>query len=519
MIFVRIERVCFVKMLSMTLYILVLLFNLYTFVSMKIYMNMYADTSYEYIFPKTLTPTLYPSALTLIPTLSPVTSIPTLSPRTSLPTFSPTYSPLGISDSCVPGLVTCCFTVGISLVEIYVDDMELTSSVILIKQVFSLYSTYVVSFVEPSNNATIAIKGFDGSEITSAGLRLSCNSTRVGSGWNFVSAVSTGWRSVSSIRVPDYTANNFVSGWYLNNFTGVSQNSPAYSLNLNLNLPFENVSCSQTDKAIGHGQGGTTPRSFYWASRKNVEQSIRCGTRSPFFHPSRSPSRSPVSSTPTRSPTSSTPTESPTFSAPTKLPTSPAPTKSPTSSVPTKSPTCVAGVVTCCFSAFQVFLQFIVNDIDLTSSIVHGSQNSTGVITFSEPVNSAMIAIKGFKNHEIVQSTLFIICNCTRASSPWNFDTTVFTTGEWKTISSLSVDGEFHPYWFNSMFNGTLSEYSDKIGNSVVPTYSGSYLNTSVCGGYLDYYQGVRANPFVVFPSFKYWAQRKFVTQNIICET
>jgi hypothetical protein len=218
------------------------------------------------------------------------------------------------------------------------------------------------SFVEPSNTAAFAVKGFESNAVGVGGIQLRCVCDRPGSPWNFVSQLGTGWVTVSSINPP---SNTFPSDWYSNQFSG-NVSAQVYPTSLNSLLSLNTNSCGapvSTEK-LRASQSTTVG---YWSLRKLVTQARPCGTYAPTFLPTQSPTRSPISSVPTKSPTSSPTTSAPSYSPsvkptskPSSTPTaSPAtsrpsvsPSKSPSTSVPTSSPTpCTPGIVTCCVSS------------------------------------------------------------------------------------------------------------------------------------------------------------------------
>lgn len=228
------------------------------------------------------------------------TDAPIQSP-TFLPTGPPTGSPTGSPTQCIPGTVTCCFGVLQRLVELWVDDMDLTPILSLVGGSNLTSLTYTATFTEPSGNAVLVAKGFEGSEVYSAGFRSKCVCDRPGSPWTFDSQIDTGWLSVSSTRIPSYQADSLRDGWNMLNYTGPSSAAVSYLGTANL-LILDTAVCggSNSSHALGHPQGLQSPRSWYWGLRRLVTQPVLCGTgapiRSPTVHPTRSPSISPTNS-------------------------------------------------------------------------------------------------------------------------------------------------------------------------------------------------------------------------------
>ena len=173
-----------------------------------------------------------------------------------------------------------------SLKELWVNDFELTSLVQTVGGNNFSSLTYSVSFREPSNTAVLGIKGFESSEVYSAGLRLICNCTRPSSAWNFYSSLNSGWKSVSSTRTPNFTSDSFRDGWYSNSYVGPSSNAIGYSgPPLALNLDTLICGPQVTANSLGHPQGLTSPRSWFWGLRRFVNQTVPCNTDAPIASP------------------------------------------------------------------------------------------------------------------------------------------------------------------------------------------------------------------------------------------
>jgi hypothetical protein len=247
--------------------------------------------------------------------------------------------------------VTCCFTVIHLFQELWVNERNYTDRVVLVGGGANSNS-YTVSFGEPSQTATLAIKNYEELTVYQAGIRMMCVCSRSNSPWNMNTTLNTGWRSVSSNRTTGlFDQDNFNPGWNMNTYLGPSP--PAVGVASN-NLPLLNITSEicgpQSIQAnLGHPQGSLTPRSYYWGLRRQVDQVANCF---PTSAPTTSPSAGPVPLAPTSSPiippsaspAHVVPTASPTAGPETRLPSSSptmTPSASPTTRFPSRSPVIV----------------------------------------------------------------------------------------------------------------------------------------------------------------------------------
>ena len=391
--------------------------------------------------------------------------------------------------------------------------------------------SYILNFTEPSETAVMAIKGFESSEALLAGFRQMCNCTRVGSPWNFASTVGTGFMSVSTQRIPDYKADNFRTGWNLNNYSGPSSNAVIYAGSAGaLQLVTTVCGPESVPDSLGHPQGLQSPRSWYWGLRRMVTQTLRCGTNPPIRSPTLKPSSSPTNiptinnvpistSNPTSTLPSLSPTVSPSMSQPTSSPSMSQPTSSPSISQPTGVPSlspsyCVPGVVTCCLTAQESLVQLYVNEIDITEYIEPRSKlsdaSATKIVTFVEPSGPAVLAIKGYERNEIKIAALMLICLATRIGSSWNFVSRHNPVGEWKSIrADTSTTDAFPPNWYSN-FNLT----SLVLRN---PVQSTENININASCGTPNIANKVQ--PAQGTPARAYWTLRRFVNQSVECGT
>lgn len=435
--------------------------------------NQSTDTPTTVTPTATMTPTASPT--TVSPTHIPTTTMtPTVSPTTVSPTDTPTFSPTR-SPTFISGNVTCCFAVTQRLVEFWIDEVNITSSVATISEDVGSIS-YEVTFVEPHYTTVMVIKGFESSEVFYAGLRLMCVCTRQDSPWNFNSSLDSGFRSISTIRDPSFQADNFREGYYLKGYSGPSSNAiefsgPAFSLNLT------SLRCGMADPAnsLGHPQGLQSPRSWYWGLRREVIQ----------------PS---IPSSPTMLPTL-LPTYSPTF---------PAPTMSPSTSVPTKTPT-KADIVTCCFNAIMYINEFWVNEVNMTGLIdppltPEYSAYLTRHVTFVEPVYEAVIGISGYTDIEVLSPSLALRCNSTNATSNWNI-ISKRETGPYSWKALLKMTNEY-PYFTSNWY---------KVGyDSFEPPSSYAETNSYGINDDCGPYSGDTVKP-AQYSTSQHWALRRLI--------
>lgn len=164
--------------------------------------------------------------------------------------------------------VTCCFSTQQQFVQIYINEVDLTSQVTPQAGFTNSSVTKKITFEEPIQAAAIAIKGFENNEILYGSLMLSCRSTSPDSAWNFVSEVGTGESSWKGIKALDRRTNSFPTDWFRNVYIG--QKSPADPIVDDL-YEISNECGSVTTKIKPRLQS----TDHYWAVRKWVNQT-RC---------------------------------------------------------------------------------------------------------------------------------------------------------------------------------------------------------------------------------------------------
>ena len=421
-------------------------------------------------------PTMEPSAA---PTSSKPTRSPTFSPTTSIPTGTPSKTPSSSPTKCVPGIVTCCLTMQDTFVQLYVNDQDITSKVETAANFGNDNIAKIVSFVEPSTDAIIALKGTHYTEVTFPGLMLKCVCSRPGCAWNFDSSVSSGW---FSIEPTDILTDSFPSNWFSPSFTGTTHaalldTQTYYNLNTNV--------CGSINSAHRIRAYQKDPSTLYFTMRKSVA-GTNCGTNSPFSPlPTTSPTTSPSTSIPTATPTTSSPSLRPTTSIPSKAPTtlnpSFSPSQGPATYVPTSSPVGTngqksstssfaptnspqvacpnPGTVSCCFGALDSVTGVYLNGVDLTSSVYPQSYLTlpgyVKTINFTEPTTPSILAIEILYNAPVGYPAVAMSCTCSRVGSRWNF---VSTAGDssWSSVTAATRFGNNLPSgWMETSYSGT----------------------------------------------------------------
>lgn len=227
-----------------------------------------------------------------------------------------------------------------------------------------------VTFPEPTRtNSVIAVEGENRNEILISGLRMKCVATRPGSGWNFVSAHNDShWSSIRS------------DGVNVRNFTGARAdwNQPVYNgprEPVFLHTSFFPQVFDQTPLCGPPPPDSATilPLSIneYFGLRREVNNTIPVCTPSPSLSPGQP---------------------------------------------------CDFGTVTCCFAGLEEIVQVVVNNIDVTSSVVGDLQDysSTKSVSFPEPAVPAVLAFKLFSSN-LVAEDIEISCQASRAGSAWTF--------------------------------------------------------------------------------------------------
>jgi hypothetical protein len=218
------------------------------------------------------------------------------------------------------------FSLENELIQVYVNEVEITSSVTPSTSFADYITAKTVTFTEPATASAFVIKGKENNEMTNAILTLRCSSTTPGSLWNFATTSNSGWSTVVSLtRTEDVMPN----GWS-NNFYSGTQTIPTV---VNVTSSLSSSCGSLPTQHLRVNQGANT--NYYFALRRFVN-GTSCGTNSPTMPtllPTRIPTKSPVTGKPTSSPRTSKPSKSPTTVRPSKSPSTAKPSRSPTKRV------------------------------------------------------------------------------------------------------------------------------------------------------------------------------------------
>jgi hypothetical protein len=209
---------------------------------------------------------------TVLPSVQPTTSTPTAQPSVQPSFSSPTSVPTTKPSVCQPGTVTCCFTMHSALVQLYVDQVDVTAHVSPANAFAHTQTTKHLAFPEPSGPVAFAIKGFENNEVRLGVMALRCQSTTPDSPWNFDSSPGTGPLSWKSVEALDLRLNEFPPDWYVNEYTG--RKKPAEGGNLDATVQID-ASCGPPPTHQVRGNQGN-PASFFWTLRRYVN-GTRCG--------------------------------------------------------------------------------------------------------------------------------------------------------------------------------------------------------------------------------------------------
>lgn len=220
--------------------------------------------------------------------------------------------------SCVPGEVTCCFTFNTELLQVWVDDIELTSLVTPSEAFDNVTQPKFITFTEPPETAVIAVRGVQPINQQSAirgvpSLNMMCTCTRPESPWNAVNTSrAINWRTVHTTNLSGSLPEN----WWSLTYTGTTTQA-VNATDLAVRYAIDTTQCASTVASRIRVSGQWWGQAGF---RRIVNQTTSCGTRSPTFVTTSMPSSSPTTASPSASPT-------------------PSPTRSPTTS-PTRSPIC-----------------------------------------------------------------------------------------------------------------------------------------------------------------------------------
>ncbi|KAH9260455.1 hypothetical protein BASA81_001625 [Batrachochytrium salamandrivorans] len=119
-----------------------------------------------------------PPTLAPIETASPVYS-PSMAPivtQSPIATLAPVFAPSQVPTVCVPGVVSCCISMFVNLVAMYVNEVDITSSIQ--GDLNNQTTNKFVQFPEPSHDAVIGFKGYEARETYVGTLAIRCSCTR-----------------------------------------------------------------------------------------------------------------------------------------------------------------------------------------------------------------------------------------------------------------------------------------------------------------------------------------------------
>lgn len=130
-----------------------------------------------------------------------------------------TYITTFVYAVCEPSMVTCCFSIEQTFLQLYINDEEVTHLVEPTSGFGQVNVTKTITFQEPlEQNVTIAFKGYYYQEHRQPSFAITCWSTNPDSSWNRVETVfnrsaplDEQWRSVISTSA---IHDQFPSDWY-----------------------------------------------------------------------------------------------------------------------------------------------------------------------------------------------------------------------------------------------------------------------------------------------------------------
>ena len=101
------------------------------------------------------------------------------------------------------------------------------------------------------------------------------------------------------------------------------------------------------------------------------------------------------------------------------------------------------------------------------------------VLTFPEPSQASVLAIKGLQTNEFRRGGLVLQCSCTRAESKWNFNAS-WNAPEWRSVLPLSFTMNiFPPGWHTLNYSGPTTQPE-------VNSFGDLELNATMCGFAVD---------------------------------
>ncbi len=153
------------------------------------------------------------------------------------------------------------------------------------------------------------------------------------------------------------------------------------------------------------------------------------------------------------------------------------------------------------------------NEIDVTPQVIGSLTNIfvNHTITFREPSETAVLALKGWDQSVLMQPMVELICVASRVGSPWNFDSQ--PDANWSSVVMVPpspVVDNLPAGWYSLYFNGTLNE--------TYPATNAKRMYATECGHGTSEMR-LRANQGPNSMTSGYYSVRRTVVQPQPCGT
>lgn len=156
------------------------------------------------------------------------TYVPTMSPTTSRPTTNPSLSPA----ICIPGIVTCCIAANDGIIDVFVNEINVTENMFVFSSP-GLRDSYIVQFTEPASTSVFAFTGY--TELQNGLFAFHCLCSRTISPWNLL--ISYPPHPDTEIVGPSDPFNySFPEGWNSVNYIGPVESYTIADLNVSIEL-------------------------------------------------------------------------------------------------------------------------------------------------------------------------------------------------------------------------------------------------------------------------------------------
>ena len=143
------------------------------------------------------------------------------------------------------GMVTCCLDFHRNILAIFVNEFDITSSLMPQSQLNNPSISKIFTFAEPSGQAIIAVCGGQKKELTPPQIVMRCFSTRNASAWNFVTDLDGSWKSVPPF-ISEANSNSLPIGWNSLNYNGNTEDLFAVQT---LPIDLDTFTCGNPDEA------------------------------------------------------------------------------------------------------------------------------------------------------------------------------------------------------------------------------------------------------------------------------